>query len=148
MIILMRKTLAAISSAALYLSTAVSVYATHVPGHAAPMKIPPVKLTPPSGSVEKIDIQNVPQFVITLLFVVGVIAAVAYLIYGGIKWVMSGGDKSGVEAARNHIVAAIVGLIIIAAAFFIISFVFAILGVGNPLEGGFCIPTLTNPQCP
>ncbi len=93
-----------------------------------------IPLTPPSGAISGICLTAIPQFIIQLLFVVGVIIAVAFLIYGGIKWVMSGGDKAGVEAARNHIVAAIVGLVIIAAAFVIIGIVFQLLGKTNPIN--------------
>jgi len=59
--------------------------------------------------------------------------AVAFLIYGGIKWILSGGDKQAVESARNHIVAAIVGLVIVAGAFVIIGVVFKLLGQTNPI---------------
>lgn len=61
--------------------------------------------------------------VVTLLFIIAVLIALGFLIWGGIKWITSGGDKSGVESARNHIVAAIVGLIIVFLAFFVINIV-------------------------
>lgn len=86
-----------------------------------------IPIAPPAGSLLSIDLANIPQFIINLLFAIGIVVAIAYLIYGGIKWVMSGGDKAGVEAARNHIVAAIVGLVIIAGAFLIINVVFKLL---------------------
>ncbi len=49
----------------------------------------------------------------TLVIVIAVLLALGYLIWGGIKWVMSGGDKTALEEARNHIVAAVIGLVII-----------------------------------
>ncbi len=61
--------------------------------------------------------------VVTLLFIIAVLIALGFLIWGGIKWITSGGDKSGVESARNHIVAAIVGLVIVFLAFFVINIV-------------------------
>ena len=64
--------------------------------------------------------------IITFIFAVAVIIAVLYLIYGGIKWIMSRGDKTEVEAARNHIVAAVAGLIVVFLAFFIISVILRI----------------------
>ena len=108
----------------------------------------PIAITPPAGSVGNVPIENIPQFIITLLFVTGIVIAVAFLIYGGIRWVLSGGDKTKVETARNHIVASIIGLVIIAASFLIFSLVFQILGARNPLTGVLCIPTLQNPFCP
>lgn len=107
----------------------------------------PIPITPPPGSIGNVPVENIPQFIITLLFVIGIVIAVAFLIFGGIRWVLSGGDKTKVEAARGHIVASIIGLVIIAASFLIFSLVFQILGVRNPLTGGLCIPTLQNPFC-
>lgn len=79
---------------------------------------------------------------INVVFVIAVIAAVLYLIYGGIKWIMSGGDKTAVEGARAHIVAAVVGLIVVFLAYFIISIVLGVfLGTGVGL-GNLKLPTL------
>lgn len=95
-----------------------------------------------------VKLENVPQFIVTVLLVVGVLIALVFLIYGGIKWILSGGDKAAVDAARKHIVAAIVGLVIVVAAFFIVNVVFTLIGVSSPLSGGkFCIPSLKNPTC-
>lgn len=130
----MRKSLGFISALSLYLGSSALALT-----QAAPIT---VQISPPPGSLPgNLDISKLPQFIITLLFVVGVIIAIAFLIYGGIKWVMSGGDKAGVEAARNHIVAAIVGLVIIAGAFFIIQVVFKLLGTTLDI-GNLSIPTL------
>lgn len=60
---------------------------------------------------------------ITFAFFGAILIALAFLIYGGIKWVTSGGDKTGVEEARNHVVAAIVGLVIIFLSYLIINLV-------------------------
>lgn len=137
----MSKTIGFIAGLSAYLSATASALAADV-------SVAPISLAPPQGSVPgDIKIANIPQFLVSLLFVVGVVIAIAFLIYGGIKWVLSGGDKSAVESARNHIVAAIVGLIIIAAAFFIINVVFTLL-TGRPFDlGHLCIPNLTNPTC-
>lgn len=67
--------------------------------------------------------------VITLLFIIAVIVALIFLIYGGIKWIISGGDKAALDSARNHIVAAIVGLVIVFLAYFIIQIVGGFFGI-------------------
>jgi succinate dehydrogenase hydrophobic anchor subunit len=69
------------------------------------------------------------QNVIIFIVVIAVIIALVYLLYGGIKWVTSGGDKEKVESARNHITAAIVGLIIVFLAIFIVSVVMTLFGL-------------------
>lgn len=61
--------------------------------------------------------------IITFAFIFAIMIALAFLIWGGIKWVTSGGEKGGVEEARNHVIAAVVGLIIVFLSYFIINLV-------------------------
>ncbi len=137
----MKRSLGIITGFGFYLANLTSAYAVGGIGETVPLQTP-------TGSIGNIPLQNIPQFIITLLFIIGVLVAVAFLIYGGIKWILSGGDKAAVDAARKHIVAAIIGLVIVAGAFFILNVVFTVLGVSNPLSGGkFCIPSLTSPTC-
>lgn len=53
---------------------------------------------------------------ITLAFILAAILVFVFLIWGGIQWMTSGGDKAKTEEARNRITAALVGLAIIAVA--------------------------------
>lgn len=71
------------------------------------------------------------------LLIIAALLAFLYLILGGIKWITSGGDKAGMEEARNKITHAIVGLIIVGAAWAIMILVQNFLGVtiiGGQLE--------------
>lgn len=77
---------------------------------------------------------------ITLLLVVAIVISLFFLIYGGIKWITSGGDKGAVDAARNHIIAAIVGLVISLLAFFIIQLIGGLFGISVV---NLQLPTLT-----
>ena len=61
--------------------------------------------------------------VVTFAFIIAIIIALAFLVYGGVKWMVSGGDKTALEEARNHIVAAIVGLVIVFLVYFILNLV-------------------------
>lgn len=74
---------------------------------------------------------NLIQVVINLLFVVGIILAIIFIIYSGIQWAISGGDKQKLQNARNRLTYSIVGLIVVAAAFIIINFIIMLLG-GSP----------------
>lgn len=56
----------------------------------------------------------VPQ-IVNLIFIVAAAMTFFYLVFGAISWITSGGDKSKVEAARNKITAAVIGLLILAA---------------------------------
>jgi hypothetical protein len=58
----------------------------------------------------------------TLLFLIGAISVIM-LIYGGIRYTISGGDSAAVTAAKNTILYAIVGIIVAILAFAIVNFV-------------------------
>jgi hypothetical protein len=62
---------------------------------------------------------------------IAVLAALIYIILGAFQWITSGGDKAKVESARNHIIAAVVGLVIIALSFVILNIVTNLLGIGG-----------------
>jgi hypothetical protein len=68
--------------------------------------------------------------IVTILLILAIILTLFYLIYGGIKWITSGGDKGKIDEARKHISSAIIGLIISLAAFFIVGFFMGIFGFG------------------
>jgi hypothetical protein len=57
-----------------------------------------------------------------IAFIAGT-AAIIVLIIGGIRYISSGGDAGNVESAKNTIVGAIIGLIVIALARTIVAFV-------------------------
>ena len=72
-----------------------------------------------------LDASNMGRLInsaLTLIFIIATIAALIWLIYGAFKWILSGGDKTAVEEARNHITAAIIGLVIVFLAYFILNF--------------------------
>ena len=75
------------------------------------------------------DLGQVLGFVVTIAFVIAVLIALFFLLWGGIKWITSGGDKGGVEAARNQIIAAVIGLIIVFLSFFILNLVLGLFGL-------------------
>lgn len=66
---------------------------------------------------------------IQVLIIIAVIIAVLFLLWGGIKWILSGGDKAKVESARNTIIGGIVGLVLVFLAYFIISVVGGLFGI-------------------
>lgn len=87
--------------------------------------------------------QRISQ-VITFAFVIAIIIALAFLIWGGIKWITSGGEKTGVEEARNHVIAAVVGLIIVFLSYFILNLVVFFFTGENLFN--IKIPTIGKPQ--
>ena len=57
-----------------------------------------------------------------LLFVVGAVAVIM-LIFGGIRYIVSGGDQANVTAAKNTILYAIIGIIVALLAYAAVKFV-------------------------
>lgn len=62
------------------------------------------------------------QITNTILYAIGIVSVVM-LIYGGLRYVISGGDSKKVTDAKNTILYAIIGLIISILAFAIVNFV-------------------------
>lgn len=76
--------------------------------------------------------QVVGKFVTSIIgafLFIGFIFALLYLLLGAISWITSSGDKVKLEEARNKIIHAIVGLVILAGAWVIILFVGTWLGI-------------------
>ncbi len=75
-----------------------------------------------------LDLGKLINFVLRVVMVIAALLVFAYLIWGGIEWITSGGEKSKTEAARNKITGAVVGLIILAASYAILTLVLSFLG--------------------
>lgn len=74
-----------------------------------------------------------------LFVIVSFIMAFVYLILGGFDWITSGGDKAKLQSSREKITNALIGLIVVAAAWAIMSLVGDFLGITFP---NLPIPTL------
>lgn len=66
---------------------------------------------------------GVIKVIINILSIVAGVAAVIMIIIGGLRYITSGGDSSGVASAKNTIIYAVVGLVVVAMAQFIVRFV-------------------------
>jgi hypothetical protein len=65
------------------------------------------------------SIGDVISNALTIVFIAAALAVLIYLIIGAFKWITSGGDKDAIGKARGTIVNALIGLAILALAFFI-----------------------------
>ncbi len=77
------------------------------------------------------DIGTLLTKALNFVMILGALLVFMYLIWGGIEWITSGGDKGKTEAARNKITAAIVGLIVLAASWALLGLVLNFLGAGD-----------------
>ncbi|NTW61892.1 hypothetical protein HGB25_00530 [Candidatus Saccharibacteria bacterium] len=62
----------------------------------------------------------------TALYIIGAVS-VLMLIYGGIRYTISGGDSANVTAAKNTIMYAVIGIIVALLAYAIVNFVLGAL---------------------
>lgn len=75
----------------------------------------------------------IPRVINLMLFIVGVLAVIM-LIWGGIRYVISGGDATKVKDAKNTILYAIVGLIVAILGYAVVNWVISVVGAGA--DGG------------
>jgi hypothetical protein len=89
-----------------------------------------INLAPPPGvNIANFTIEGLIQFAIIAILAIAGVIFFFMLILGGIKWIMSGGDKTGTEGARKQITAALIGLIIVFSAWAILNLVNQIFGI-------------------
>ena len=67
-------------------------------------------------------------WVINVFSIVVGVAAVIMIIIGGMRYVISGGDSGNVSSAKSTILYAVIGLVIVALAQFVVKFVLTKLG--------------------
>lgn len=81
-----------------------------------------IDISPPEGwgNLANITLPGIVSTFIKLILVVAAIIAFVFLVFGGIKWITSGGDKEATAGAQKTITAALIGLLIVFAAWAII----------------------------
>lgn len=100
----------------------------------------------PTGAFNNLAQVNIATMISTIITLVLIVAAIIFffmLIVGGIRWMLSGGDKAGAESARGQVTGALIGLVIVFAAWAIATLLGTLFGVnifsvnfGNFISGG------------
>lgn len=76
---------------------------------------------------------NIISALLGLLLIVAGLISFGFLVMGSLQWITSGGDKAQLEAARNKIVHAIIGLILVASTWaFVVLILNTFLGLSFP----------------
>jgi hypothetical protein len=107
---------------------------------AATVDAPVINITRPATQIRITDVGQLISAAVGLLMILAALLAFFFLILGGIQWITSG----GMEAARNKITHAIVGLIIVGAAWAIMTLVQNFLGVSIIGNSTLTFPTPFN----
>lgn len=120
------------------------------------------EIAPPSGvpSGGLGTLEKILQVGITLALILALVLTVFFIIFSGVQWITSGGDKQKLQNARNRLTYAIVGLIVVLLAIFLVRVIGGVFNVNllnvnviqrqttNPPEPPYrCVPTRTRP-CP
>lgn len=85
--------------------------------------------TGPFAGLKDLTAGGIISGLIRLTLVVAAVIFFFILVIGGIRWILSGGDKQATEGARSQITAALVGLTIVFAAWAIIQLIKVLFGV-------------------
>jgi hypothetical protein len=90
-----------------------------------------INLQPPPefNNLTNIQFGDIVRLAINFVLIVAAVAFFFMLVLGGIKWITSGGDKGKTESARSQITAGLIGLVIVFAAWAILSLVENFFGV-------------------
>jgi len=78
---------------------------------------------------------------VSAAMVLAALVALGFLIYGGVKWIISEGDKTAIDNARQTIIGAVIGLVIVLLSYLILSVVLKVFGID--LQTGLVIPEAT-----
>ena len=76
-----------------------------------------------SGTTIQTGISSIAATIVNILSVVVGVVAIIMIIYGGFRYISSGGESNNVSSAKNTIIYAIVGLVIVALAQLIVHWV-------------------------
>lgn len=73
-----------------------------------------------AGAADGGALANIARRIVDVFSIIVGVVAVIFIIYGGFRYITSGGDSGSVSSAKNTLIYAIIGLIIVALAQFIV----------------------------
>jgi len=108
----------------------------------APVYAESITLTNDSSSfknLENLTVSGIISGAISLALIVVALVFFFILVFGGLKWVTSGGDEKKVGEARSQITNALIGLAIVFAAWAIMKLIGTVFGID--ILGGLSVPS-------
>ena len=83
----------------------------------------------------------IPRIINLMLFIVGILS-IFMIIYGGIRYVLSGGDNAKVKDAMHTIMYSIVGLVVAILGYAVVGWVVSVVGAGGAANGSSATVTM------
>jgi len=87
-------------------------------------------VTAPAGTQAGSDLPAAVLNVVNFLLILAALAAMVFLLIGGIRYIFSQGDEDQAAQAKNTILYAIIGLIVIGLAAVVVNFIVSAVGTG------------------
>lgn len=81
------------------------------------------------AGAQQLSIGGMVSGFLSLILILAGLSFFFILVVGGVKWILSGGDKAHTEGARNQITAALVGLVIVFSAWAIAGLIDSFFGI-------------------
>ena len=100
-------------------------------------------LSPPEAfsNLETLSVSPVISWAISLLMIIAAVLFFFMFLFGGIRWIISGGKKEKTDKAKSQIIHAFIGLFIVFGAWMALSFASETFGV-NLMQ--LAIPSINN----
>ncbi len=95
----------------------------------------PIEAPPNIPSGEGFSITNLATAGVSVAMVIGILLSLVYLVYGGMFWIQSRGDKTKLDKARRIILFAVIGVVVMALSLVAVNALTAALGVGSIYNG-------------
>lgn len=83
----------------------------------------------PPGDIKTYGLNSIVQTAIWFLMAAAFFIALTYLIWGALDYILAEGDKQRIQNARQKFIFAIIGLVVVLLAFFIVGVVGDIFGI-------------------
>lgn len=83
----------------------------------------PEKGIKPPGCEGGVDAMKIIGSAVNVLLFAAFVIALIFLVIGGIRWIVSGGDKEGTTKARETVTSALIGLAVVLAAWVLINII-------------------------
>ena len=87
------------------------------------------KLKTANSTVKFFDLATIISNLSNIIIYIGGIAAFAWFLMGSLNWILSGGDKAKIDAAKNQITQAVIGLGVLVSAYALFSVIQYVLGL-------------------
>ncbi len=75
-------------------------------------------------------------------FIIAVLVFLGVFFYGGINWILAGGDENKVKGAKGRITSGLVGLVVVFLVFLILKLIGYIFGISNLEDLKLAVPSL------